>query len=257
MGKLQRLMEAREAKNELEYHEALDQLPPMWRPKFAELLCFAIQYIITTMDVRRGREGIETLPKNFYEIQEEAGLKFFAKSRGEASKNKPMESQSLDNSGLILFHQSPNVPYSSGRLFELYVNALNPNCNRLFQRLREGSSCFDPNNLDETCLFVNEPLGKNKVAKMLKTLCRAVDKPDNLSNHSCRGDAISLLFRNGFDSHMVQFLSEHASLESLSSYHHRLDMKDRVQMAIALQTGSLQDYEKYRHKFENVPMGKF
>ena len=249
-------MEAREARNELEYQEALDQLPPMWRSKFAELLCFTIQYMITTMDIRRGQEGIQNMPKNFYEKHEEGGLKFFAKARGEATKNHPVESQNLDNSGLILFHQSKNVPYSSGRLFELYVNSLNPKNNRLFQRMREQGSHFDPNNLEETCLFVNEPVGKNKVAKMLKTLCRAVDKPDNLTNHSCRGDAISLLFRNGFDSHKVQFLSEHASLESLNNYHHQLDMKDRVQMAIALQTGSLQDYEKYRHKFEDVPMGK-
>ena len=257
IGKVQRVMEAREAKDEFEYQDALEELPFEWRHSYPELLCFIVQYMVTILDIRRGQEGIQHLTKDFYEKREENGIKFFAKAIGGKSKNHPIKSQNLENSGIIMYHSHGS--YNPGRVYELYLNSLNPSNPKLFQRYKENCGKYSMHDLEGKCLYVNEHVGKHKIAKMLKTLCRAVGKPDNLTNHSCRGDAIVTLFRNNFDSHQIQFLSEHVSLDSLENYHHQLEFKDRVRMAVALKTGSLIDYENhYKKRFEDeMDVGEF
>ena len=69
-------MEAREAKDEFEYQDALEELPFEWRHSYPELLCFIIQYMVTILDIRRGQEGIQHITKDFYEKREENGIKF-------------------------------------------------------------------------------------------------------------------------------------------------------------------------------------
>ena len=78
-GYLEKVLEARLAKDKVKYDEAIALLPMEWWDKYNELLRISMQFVITYLDVRRGNEGIELLTKAHFQIMEKAGIRFFQK----------------------------------------------------------------------------------------------------------------------------------------------------------------------------------
>ena len=79
LGHLQKVMRHRKNGDPVSYEAALKDLPHEYKHKYHELIVLGAQYTITKFDVRRGREGIELLTKNHYEIVEENGFRFYRK----------------------------------------------------------------------------------------------------------------------------------------------------------------------------------
>ena len=79
LANLQNLMEYRKESQLVSYQEAVNLLPHEYRNTYHILLVLGAQYIITTYDLRRGREGIEHLTKKHFQIAEENGFRFFKK----------------------------------------------------------------------------------------------------------------------------------------------------------------------------------
>ena len=97
---------------------------------------------------------------------------------------------------MIVFHDDGLC--NTGRLLELYLQLLNPNNNRLFQKARSKSRSFDIHNFEVVSLYENSPVGKHKIKENMKMLCSIVGC-DELPNHSVRRTAIENLKRLGYE----------------------------------------------------------
>ena len=111
---------------------------------------------------RRGREGWRELTKQSFGIKkDDSGARYVTEMQTEQTKNYQGGSKQKDQSYSdvrMYENSSPLDPVSS---FEFYILRLNPNCQALFQTpnkhfKKEGSQWFR-----------NEPLGKNKIAKLM------------------------------------------------------------------------------------------
>jgi hypothetical protein len=112
-------------------------------------------------------------------------IPFYFKVLGERSKNHQMDSEEIENAGIIPYQMDPKAQLNPGLFYELYLGLLNSNCPRLFQRARRSSETFNIHSLDVNCLFDNSPLGEHTIDKMLPTLCEVLGKP-KYTNHSIR-----------------------------------------------------------------------
>lgn len=110
----------------------------------------------------------------------------------------------------IILFKSPddtnNDKCNQGRLFQLYRELLNPDCDRLFQKARRQSKKFSVHAFENTVLFENVPVGKNMIPKNMKTLCEILDKPA-VKNHDVRATAIRLLKRLKFEDRAIMAVS--------------------------------------------------
>ena len=68
LGNLIATMEFRKDGDEIAYKESLKNLPSEFRNSYHILLLWGAQYIITTFDLRRGREGIQELTKGHFKL---------------------------------------------------------------------------------------------------------------------------------------------------------------------------------------------
>ena len=66
--------------------------------------------------------------------------------------------------------------------------------------------------------FINQAMGKNTIAKLVKTMCDAAELPGKKSNHSLRRTAITTLVHAGVEPTVVQQLSGHKSIQSINNY---------------------------------------
>ena len=96
--------------------------------------------------------------------------------------------------------------YNPGVLFETYLNLCaddgtidGKEGGFLFSKPKIQSATFHIHNPEELALFqVNQKVGKDVVALMLRTLCEAVGQPP-CTNHQVRVTAIKNLRRDGWD----------------------------------------------------------
>ena len=123
-----------------------------------------------------------------------------------------------------------------GKLFEYYLGALNPSCDRLFQREVLISKKFNIHTTQANIWFTNQAVGKSCVPKMLPLLLKTVGM-EHLTNHSLRATAISASKRAGFEDRAVgQSLSGHKNLANLASYNRPTDVQ-RLQMSVGIMHG--------------------
>ena len=121
-------------------------------------------------------------------------------------------------------------------MFEYYLRALNPKCERLFQREFVISKKFNLHTTTETVWYSNSPVGKGMVPKMLPLLCEAAGC-ERLTNHSLRATALSALNRAGFQDRMIgQGVSGHKNPASLASYNRPTEVQ-KMRMAISIGQG--------------------
>lgn len=67
--------------------------------------------------------------------------------------------------------------------------------------------------------YNNEPLGKNKVQKLMPTLVNAAGLANkSLTNHCIRSTCITILDREGYEARHIMSVSGHKREESIKSY---------------------------------------
>ena len=149
--------------------------------------------------------GILSLRRDHFELKESEGFRYYAKVKSEKDKNHK-ETSDPRNSGILLFHEDEETKLNVGLFFQIYLECLHPNQIRLFQRARPVCKKFDLDDFGEHCLFEDSPLGKKKIASMLKTLCQAVGH-EAFTNHSLRATVIRMLNKMGFEDRTIAGMS--------------------------------------------------
>ena len=139
-------------------------------------------------------------------------------------------------SGLIPFN-ADDYGFDPGRLLELYMDKLHPENEHLFQKallINRKFSLHDPSSTRKPW-FSNQNIGKNRIGKLLPTLCETVGLPV-LQNHSIRATGIRAMKRAKFEDREVAMLSGHKNISNLASYHVPT-IADRAKMALSVQHG--------------------
>ena len=105
----------------------------------------------------------------------------------------PCDDSRSDGSQLpnLISFRDVGFGYNAGNLFQHYLDCLCEN-EYLFQSAKRLSKTFSLHNLEETVLFEGVPIGINKSARLIQTLCEIVGKP-KLSNQSIRKTGLRIL----------------------------------------------------------------
>ena len=162
---------------------------------------------------RRGREGWRELTKQSFGIKkDDSGARYVTEMQTEQTKNYQGGSKQKDQSYSdvrMYENSSPLDPVSS---FEFYILRLNPNCQALFQTpnkhfKKEGSQWFR-----------NEPLGKNKIAKLMENISLKAELSEKYTNHCIRASTVTSLFQRGVDAKQICEITKHKDERSLTHY---------------------------------------
>ena len=106
-------------------------------------------------------------------------------------------------------NSSPLDPVGS---FEFYILHLNPNCQALFQTpnkhfKKEGSLWFR-----------NEPLGKNKIAKLMENVSLKAELSEKYTNNCTRASTVTTLFQRNVDTKQICEITKHKDERSWTHY---------------------------------------
>ena len=213
-----------------EYEEKLSTLPAEYHKNFHYLLQYAAVYIVITYDVRRGREGIADIKVDAFASADQEGLKFFHKSKGEASKNHARDDENLENGGIIPFLNDQH--FNPGAIFEYYLTMLPKDCPYLFPRPRRQSKSFDISN-PSAVLFENTKIGQNTVGEVMPLLTKLLQLP-HATNHMLRSTGIRRLRRADYGDRQIAQVSGHRDLKSLENYDPGTPLQQKFQMAEVL-----------------------
>ena len=99
--------------------------------------------------------------------------------------------------------------------FERYISKLHPQLDRLFQRAKYGEGVLK---VDSPVWFMNQPLGHNTLAKMMKNLSEAAKLSSVYTNHCVRVTSIVNMKEAGAEDRKICAISGHRNLQSLQAY---------------------------------------
>ena len=125
----------------------------------------------------------------------------------------------------MLFSGHPLCLVSS---FRKYMNKLNATRDDLWQR---------PNDFytdDYDCWYTNQPLGKNTLGNMMKTICTQAKLKHIFTNPSIRATCVTDLDFNKFESRDIMTVSYHKSENSLKNYTNQTSVTRKHEMSSAL-----------------------
>ena len=141
------------------------------------------------------------------------GFQAYIKTFSKSLQNNEENCEDEDDFGIIPDLELENLQFNPAIYFGLYLEFLNPENPRLFQRAQRDAKFFDIHNLTNMCLFEMSPIGVHNLAKMLHKLCKIVNKP-GFGNASIRATGNHLLKSVGFEQELVQMFSSVFSKDS-------------------------------------------
>ena len=97
----------------------------------------------------------------------------------------------------------PLCPVAS---FKKYLDKLNPKREALWQRSLDSFTENSPT------WYMDQPLGKNTLGNMLKTICEQSGLNDIYTNHYLRATSITVLDFNKFEARDIMAVSSHRSV---------------------------------------------
>ena len=167
------------------------------------LVWFLIQFYFC----RRGAENVAFMTKDTFQIIVIGDKRCIIQKLDEMTKNHRENDNEPSIGGRIYETCTSNCPVTT---FQTYLNKLNPNCNRLWQK---------PNtNFRKTSIWYNNcPLGVNTISKFMKQISIHARLPKVYTNHSIRVSSITLL-SSQFSENEILGISGHQSIASLGTY---------------------------------------
>ena len=127
---------------------------------------------------------------------------------------------------------------------EFYITKLNPECEVLFKYPKRNWRPSD------SVWFENRPLGKNKLAEMMKDISKDAGLARVYTNHSVRATAITLWDNFGLSDRQIMAISDHRNESSLRSYHQPSTEQLRQcsdVLSVALQKTSSREWNRRDH----------
>ncbi|VDI78561.1 Hypothetical predicted protein [Mytilus galloprovincialis] len=119
---------------------------------------------------------------------------------------------------------SEYCPVSS---FEKYVNKLNPECDKLWQRPKDQFWEEDPS------WYYNIPVGEKTLGNFMSYLSKKCNLSEIYTNHSIRATGATVLAKNSYCNAQIMAVTGHKSVASLSLYQ-RVDNDDKIRMGQTL-----------------------
>lgn len=99
-----------------------------------------------------------------------------------------------------------------------YLERLNPNCDRLFQRANLRKTGMSSTSSSSSVWYMNMPLSHNLLSVMMRKLSAAADLSQTYTNHCLRATSICLMKRAGLEDRKIMAVSGHKNVQSLEAY---------------------------------------
>ncbi|VDI71655.1 Hypothetical predicted protein [Mytilus galloprovincialis] len=185
-----------------------------------------VQFDIRLYFCRRGMENMPQMTKSTFSVKKDpkTGLKYVVKTLDELTKNH-RSSDKEKTSGIMPENSgSEYCPVSS---FEKYVNKLNPECDKLWQRPKDQFWEEDPS------WYYNIPVGEKTLGNFMSYLSKKCNLSEIYTNHSIRATGATVLAKNSYCNAQIMAVTGHKSVASLSLYQ-RVDNDDKIRMGQTL-----------------------
>ena len=183
----------------------------IFRNHYHDLISLGAQFVVLLFSqFTRGKDRITYLAKEGWYLKEMEGFQAYIKNLSATGDGAHEDYKGDENDFAIIPDlELANVQFNPAVYFGLYLEFLNPENPRLFQRTQRDSKDFQIHDLRNMCLFELSPVGLNKLDKMLKHLCEIVEKPGNFGNASIWATGTQLLESAGFDERIIKMFSSH------------------------------------------------
>ena len=186
-----------------------------------------VHFEIRLYFMRRGAENMHKMTKATFQIfrDPESGLTYVKKAVDEMTKNHREDNK--ENCGDGCMPEMPGNPICPVASFESYLNKLNPNCDRLWQRPK---SSFLP---EESYWYTNSPIGEKKLQQFMPSLSEKCMLSKRYTNHSIRATGATILSQKMFSPAQIMSVSGHKSVSSLTVYQ-RVNESEKNNMGQAI-----------------------
>lgn len=148
--------------------------------------------------------------KQTFAISDHDSRRYVYQRQDELLKNK-RENDSTKANSARMYEQPQLGSKCPVNVFRLYMTKLNPNCNRMWQLVK---NTFNDNDVS---WFTARPIGINTLQKFLQQICKYCQLDKVYTNHCLRVSTISILSEI-FSENEVRAVSGHKTNSSLGIY---------------------------------------
>ena len=165
---------------------------------------------------RRGCEGLRELRRDRFVVKVDENDREYVTIRyHELEKNhQGLNKREQVRDPRMHAQNDDNCPVIS---FRKYVSVLNPNCEAFFQRT-------NPQFNDSGIWYQNAPLGKNKIAQLMKSSSKKAGLSKLYINHCLRVTSVTVLSRNDVCAENICSVTGHQDVNSVRAYVENLRM---------------------------------
>ena len=189
-------------------------------------------FYLTLYFGKRGRENQRKLTKEMLVLQSTPkGRRYYEFRRDALMSTKNHQgglNDSTDESDGKMF-EAINSSRCPVKTIENFIKHLNPKLDCLFQRPRELSGKFNPEN--ETVWYCNSPVGESTLANMMKTMSKAAGITPHLTNHCVRATAVTVLSESNVEARHIKAVTGHKSDSSIEKYNARASFHQKENMS--------------------------
>ncbi|KAK3088834.1 hypothetical protein FSP39_024307 [Pinctada imbricata] len=177
-----------------------------------------VQFDVRLYFFRRGSENMHSMMKDTFMVKTDPNtrLKYVCKDIDELSKNHRESDKERTGGYMPQILGDEKCPVLS---FERYVQLLNKNCDRLWQRPRDTFSSSDES------WYCNAPIGEKTLAMFMTNLSKQCMLSKAYTNHSIRATGATLLSRSHFGAAQIMSVTGHKSVSSLAVYQRVSDIE--------------------------------
>ena len=165
---------------------------------------------------------------------EETGMKYYKKTKGELSKNHREDSENMDNGGTMNFEEN-SVGFNASLFLQLFISKQHPDAQFFFSQPQRAKKDFRLRS-NPSIWFEKNKIGKNTVCKALPILCE-VAGVDKYNNNSIRPTAIRFLKRAKAEDREIMKFSGHKSVGTLQHYDSGMEKDRQLQLSRCIGDG--------------------
>ena len=125
-----------------------------------------------------------------------------------------------------------NLPRCPVKTIKTYLSHLNPNTDRLFQRPKDLTTKFNPN--QAIIWYEQEALGHNTLDNMLRNMSERAGILPYYTNHSLRATTVTILSSNNVETRKIKAVTGQRSDTSIESYCERPTLNQFKHMSSTL-----------------------
>ena len=211
-----------------------NQLGPADSQNPAQLL-HTTWFYISLFFGNRGRENQRLINRDMLILRETPlGRRYFELNRDTpgavlATKNHQGGLHDADDESDGKMFEVKDSPRCPVKTVENYLSHLNPQLECLFQRPREVTSKFNPQ--EDPVWYCNSPLGVNALTGIMRVMSSKAKIVPHLTNHCVRATSVTVLSNANMEARHIKYITGHKSEASIQSYSNKPSFEQKVQMS--------------------------